>query len=159
TRCFQLSDQRRKIRDGQNDAVPSARLLTLTVRHRARAGRTGTAEQDLDVAKGDTGKSRQLLVLEPEPEVLRIECYRARDILGLVANAMKAFYECVSVYVMSCCLNHVVLLRCPRWRVAPLPGGATYPDYGPRTRLESRRLRSRTPSSAPVPQVRPRRYR
>jgi hypothetical protein len=39
---------------------------------------------------------------------------------------------------------------------APPPGAATCPNCAPRTARESRRPRSRTPPSAPVPRVHPR---
>ena len=45
-RLPQPFDATGEIRDTKNDAVPSARLLTLAVRHRTRTRRPGAAEQE-----------------------------------------------------------------------------------------------------------------
>ena len=95
---LEFGDEAWKIRDLQHDSIPAAWLLLLAIRHRPRAGRAGTTEQDLRVTEGDVRKCRQLLVLHCEPEMLRIKRDRSSHILYLIADAMNALDERVSVY-------------------------------------------------------------
>lgn len=90
---LQLSDETRKIRDLQHDPVPAARLLLLPIRHRPRARRAWTAEQDVRATKRDVRKRGELLVLQLEPELLRIERYSASDVFHLIANAVNTLDE------------------------------------------------------------------
>src|SRR5690242_13394239 len=82
---LQFSEEGGKIGDLQHDAIPSARLLLLSVRHWPRARCAGTAQQNLCVAERDVRERGKLLVFEREPEVLRIEHGRASHILHLIA--------------------------------------------------------------------------
>src|ERR1044072_4114062 len=84
----QGADERRQVGHAQNEAVPSARLLPLSVRHGSGTGRPRAAEEDLEAVEGDAGEGRQLLVHQPEPEMLRVERGGPRDALDLVAHAV-----------------------------------------------------------------------
>src|SRR5262245_47605322 len=65
-RALEGVDASRKVRHFEHDAVPSTRLLRLTIRQRSRSGRSGAAEKDHDVAEGDTREGRQLLMVQLE---------------------------------------------------------------------------------------------
>src|SRR5262249_57181352 len=85
----------RKIGNIQHHAVPPTRLLLLSVRHRSRARGAGTAEQNLRVAERNIRERGEMLVFQREPEVVRIERDRARDILHLVSDSVHALDESV----------------------------------------------------------------
>lgn len=90
SRLLQIVDERRKIRDLEHHAIPASRLLLLSAGHWLRPGRPGAAQQDLRIANRRACKRGELLVSQREPELLRIEPDRARDIPHLVTNTMDA---------------------------------------------------------------------
>jgi len=65
----------------------------LTIRHRPRPRRARTAEQDVCVAQRHVRKGRELLMLQREAELLRVERNRASDIFRLIADAVKACHS------------------------------------------------------------------
>src|SRR5256885_9092866 len=70
----------REILYGQNDPIPSAGLLTATVRHRSRTGRARTAQQNAKRPERDTGKGWRLLMVQRKAEVAGIEGHRPQHI-------------------------------------------------------------------------------
>src|SRR5262249_50810894 len=64
---LQRVDEGGEVRDLQDDAVPTAGLLPLAVRHRSRSRRARTAEQDPGAAEGDARERGELLMLELAP--------------------------------------------------------------------------------------------
>jgi RNA polymerase sigma-70 factor (ECF subfamily) len=104
---FQFRNESRQIADLQHDTIPAARFLLLAIRHGPRSGGTRTAEQNLRVTQRDACECRELLMLQLEPEVLRIERDRSSDIRYLISNAMKALDERVLLSpVRFDCLRH-----------------------------------------------------
>src|SRR5262249_41827592 len=93
---LQFSDERWRVGNLQDDPIPAAGLLRLTVRHRPRARCARATQQNLLVTDRHPGKRRKLLVSQREAEVLHIERHGASDVLHLIANAMKALDEGVS---------------------------------------------------------------
>ena len=77
----------------QDDPVPPAGFLTLTVRHRTGARCARTAEKNLQRAKRHRGKRRKVLVFQIETEFLGIKCHGASNIFDLISNAMKVQME------------------------------------------------------------------
>jgi hypothetical protein len=110
----QFRDEAWKIRDLQHHTIPAARLLLLSVRHRPRARCARAAEQNLRGAKGDVRKRGELLVLQLEPEALRIERHRTGDVLHLVSDTVDALDEYVLCCLAGGCLLHFLapLLFC-----------------------------------------------
>ena len=107
---LQFSDERREVSDPQNDTVPTAWHLLLSVGQWPRAGRARAAEENLRAAKGNAGERRKLLVLHRESEVLRIEGDGASHVLHLVANTMNVLHERPTLDVTQLCsLNHMTL--------------------------------------------------
>jgi hypothetical protein len=88
-------DALREIRDTENDAVPPAGLLALAVRHLARTGRPGAAEQKVQLSERDVREGRELLTLECETELVDVERDSATHVADLITNPVEAFYEAV----------------------------------------------------------------
>jgi hypothetical protein len=83
-------DTSRKIAHLKNNSIPAAWLLATTVRHGARAGSTRAAENQFQIADRYLSESRQVLVLQLKPHLLRVEVDRATDILDLISDAPQA---------------------------------------------------------------------
>ena len=97
--ALESGDTTWKIGDSQHDAVPAAGFLTLTVRHRPRARRSGATQQDLRISERHTGECRKLLMIQRETEMLCVERHRASHICHLVAEAVDTLDECRCVSV------------------------------------------------------------
>ena len=78
-----------KVLHAQHDPVPAARLLALSIGHRARTRSIVAAQQNLELAERHCRESRQLLMLQLEAQLLGIEIYGACDVADLIANAVK----------------------------------------------------------------------
>src|SRR5882762_6438971 len=72
-RVLQRFDHGRKIGDAKNDPVPSARFLTMAVRHRARTRSSRATQKNLQAVDRDGRKLGQLLMLQLETKLLGIE--------------------------------------------------------------------------------------
>lgn len=92
-RVPQRRDARGKIHGVQHDAIPAAGFLAFAAGERTRAGCSGAAEQERSAVQGQRRELRQVLVLQLETEMLRVERSGARDILHLVANTVNVFEE------------------------------------------------------------------
>src|SRR5262249_8362949 len=90
---LQYSDDGGQIRNVQHHTIPPPWLLLLSVRHRPRARCAWTAEQNLPVAKRHARQRGEMLVLQLEPKVFRIEHYRPSDVLHLVSDTVNALDE------------------------------------------------------------------
>src|SRR6185503_3538923 len=86
---LQIADGGIEIRHLEHDAIPAAGLLRLAVGHRARARSAGSAERELEITQRNLCESGQMLALELEPELLRIEVDGASDILDLIAHTVQ----------------------------------------------------------------------
>src|SRR5688500_2216282 len=111
---FQRLNERREIADPQHDPVRSARLLLLTVRQRPGARGLWAAQQNLRVAERHTRERGQLLVLERETKIVRIERNGASHVLHLIADAVHVLHERMgrTALLRGCvgcwCRRHVV---------------------------------------------------
>ena len=97
---FQPFDALGKIRDAKNDAIPSARLLMLAVRHRTRTRCPRAAQQKVQPAERDVGESRELLMLEREPEMLGVERDGTTHVAALISNTVEGFHATLFLHVL-----------------------------------------------------------
>src|SRR5688572_3820675 len=130
--ALEHGDTAQEVRDFQHDAVPAARLLTLTVRQRPGARRSRSTQQDLGISERHTGECRQLLVLHFETEILDVEAHGASNILHMVADAVDTRDERLHVWTRCCGVRHR-----PSFLAREFQSSHTccYATVGPSTRL------------------------
>jgi hypothetical protein len=97
---LQPFDATGKIRDAKNDAIPSARLLTLAVGHRTRTRRSRAAQQKVQLSERDVGEGRELLMLECEPEMLGVERDGTTNVAALISNTVEGFHATLFLHVL-----------------------------------------------------------
>src|SRR5262245_21174209 len=100
------SDATRKVRDAEHDAVPAARFLSLTIRHRPRSGCSGATQQNLPVSERDAGECRQVLLLHREAQMLRVKRHGPTHIFHVVTDTVDTLDERACVNVRSCGMWH-----------------------------------------------------
>jgi len=76
-------------------------LLPLSIRHQARSGCVRAAQKNLQLTERYRCESRQLLMLQPEAQLLRVEIDGASDVANLIANAVKGESEIALGHVRS----------------------------------------------------------
>jgi len=86
-----VGDMSRQVRHAEYDAIPPAGLLLPPIGQRPRPGRTRPTENELEGAERDLTERGQMLKVEIETEVTRVELDRARDVAHLVADAVQPF--------------------------------------------------------------------
>src|SRR3954452_4034810 len=93
SRRFQNLDPSGQVGDLENDTVPPARLLAMSVGHRTRTRCARATENQLEMAARNLSEGGQILELELEAELLCIEVRRATDILDLISDTPQASHE------------------------------------------------------------------
>src|SRR5206468_11432812 len=72
SRALQGLDPGRKVRHLENHTIPAARFLRVAIRHRARTRRARATENQFEIAGRNLGKSRQMLLIQLETELLSV---------------------------------------------------------------------------------------
>jgi hypothetical protein len=89
-RALQSVDLCRQIGHSKHHSIPTARLLGLAAGRRAGSRRAWPAEQQREISERHTGERGELLMFQPEAEMVRVERGRPGDILDLIAHAVHA---------------------------------------------------------------------
>ena len=85
---FQRIDLAREVGHAQDQSVPSAGRLELTPGHRTRSRCSRPAEQQRAISERHAGERGEVLMVQLEAEMVRVEGDRARDIRYLISHAV-----------------------------------------------------------------------